>query len=193
METSPSQYDPPFPSCTKISGKNGAQILQNLCPLNFDDGFEFGYLENPPMTAISSKSNEFNKLTQKITPVRAFFGPIYRIRSLWRKRRSWGFQGRRNPIHLRNWSGTIFGCSVPHLSTNFARNSRTVGLMGWATDLEFNIRIESFCGNYGNVQICQNAVTTKCIFLDQFIEFVRFGGTGGYGFRGGQIRIRRQN
>ncbi len=47
METSPSPYDTPFLSYAKISCKNEAQWFQKLCFLNFDDGFEFGDLENP--------------------------------------------------------------------------------------------------------------------------------------------------
>ncbi len=46
MDTSPCRYDPPLPSYAKISCKNGAQVLQNLCSLNFDE-FEFGKLKNP--------------------------------------------------------------------------------------------------------------------------------------------------
>ncbi len=64
METSPSTYDPLLSSYVQISVKNRHQNLQKWCHLNFNDGFEFGNLENP-RSAVSSESNEFDKLTQK--------------------------------------------------------------------------------------------------------------------------------
>ncbi len=45
--------------------------------------------------------------------------------------------------------------------------------------------------NFGNVKICR--IEIKGIFLDQIIEFVQFGGSGGYGdFQDRRIRIRPQ-
>ncbi len=67
MVLSVSLYDQSFRCYVQFWCKNVAQgPPRNWCYPNFDDGFEFGDLKNPPaLTAFSTKSNKFDKLVRK--------------------------------------------------------------------------------------------------------------------------------
>ncbi len=53
-----------------IGSKNEAQSSQKWLKLNFDNGFEFGHLEPPPL-AVSFNSHDFDEMAKK-TNLRAF-------------------------------------------------------------------------------------------------------------------------
>ncbi len=68
----------------------------------------------------------WNTLSLKMSLlVKSFFRPIYRIRSIWRKRRLRIFSRSPNSIHRQNWGGTNFGNNFPFFH-KILDHSRTV-------------------------------------------------------------------